>query len=129
MIRFCEFCFLALIFLMRSYDFNQLSMLLIGVDYYFLITKYRIQIQRISEHGSLPNKSRKKNEEKININIFLGHNVPELELGSDSESGVRPTTSKTVCIHGFAIFGLALFPFSLIITFDIYKLEELWRSK
>lgn len=54
-------------------------------------------MQRVIDNGSLPNKSRKKNEEKININIFLAHNVPELELGSDSESGVKPPMGKTVC--------------------------------
>lgn len=58
--------------------------------------KNKYRTQRIAENGSLPNKSRKKNEEKININIFLGHNVPELELGSDSESGVKPSIGKTV---------------------------------
>lgn len=57
------------------------------------------RIQRVAENGSLPNKSRKKNEEKININIFLAHNVPELELGSDSESGVKPPIGKMVLIR------------------------------
>lgn len=56
------------------------------------------RVQKDSENGSLSNKSRKKNEEKININIFLAQNVPELELelGSDSEGGGRRTNCKTV---------------------------------
>ncbi|XP_031621001.1 uncharacterized protein LOC116339320 [Contarinia nasturtii] len=47
------------------------------------------QVQKCPDNDVLPNKSRKKNEEKININIFLAQNVPELDLGSDSESGVK----------------------------------------
>lgn len=50
------------------------------------------------ENGSLPNKSRKKCDEKININIFLANNVPELEVGSDSESGTKQTNGKMVPI-------------------------------
>lgn len=39
-----------------------------------------------------------RNDEKININIFLGHNahVPELEIPSDSECGNIDTTTKWV---------------------------------
>lgn len=50
------------------------------------------------ENGTLSsnNKSRKRNDEKININIFLAQNVPELELGSDSESGLRQVNGKSV---------------------------------
>lgn len=52
------------------------------------------RVQKCAENDPLPNKSRKKNEEKININIFLAQNVPELDLGSDSESGARKTVFK-----------------------------------
>lgn len=54
------------------------------------------RVQKSSENSSVPNKSRKKIEEKINLNIFLGHNVPD--LGSDSECGVRHTNGKSVFI-------------------------------
>lgn len=57
-----------------------------------------IRVQKISENNSLPNKARKKNEEKININIFLAHNVPELDLGSDSECGTKQMNGKMVNI-------------------------------
>ncbi|XP_055310603.1 uncharacterized protein LOC129573715 [Sitodiplosis mosellana] len=51
------------------------------------------EVQKSSENIPLPNKSRKKNEEKINLNIFLAH-VPELDLGSDLESNIRQTNGK-----------------------------------
>lgn len=71
------------------------------------------RIQKTTENGSMPNKSRKKNEEKININIFLAHNVPELELGSDSESGV-----KTVWIDGLlSLLNMDNFQFSILFFF------------
>lgn len=38
---------------------------------------------------SLANKTNKRHEEKININIFLAQSIPELDLTSDSESGVK----------------------------------------
>lgn len=68
---------------------------------FFVVCVYLISsMQKITDStGSLPNKSRKKNEEKMNINIFLAPNVPELELdlGSDSESGIRQINGKSVC--------------------------------
>lgn len=57
---------------------------------------YVFRVQKCTENGPLISKSWKKSDEKVNINIFLANNVPELDLGSDSESGVRKTNEKTV---------------------------------
>lgn len=85
----------------RAIDFNHLNngfmCVCVCVSMPFPMKPYRMQ--RIADNGSLPNKSRKKNEEKININIFLAQNVPELDLGSDSESGIKPAAGKTVRIE------------------------------
>lgn len=57
----------------------------------------------MSENAAVSNKARKKIEEKININIFLGQN--DLDLGSDSEIGIRqPTIIGRLVKNGLILF-------------------------
>lgn len=56
----------------------------------FIIMIFCCQIRAIklsTDNASSVKKAHRRNEEKININIFLAHNIPELDLHSDTECG------------------------------------------
>lgn len=56
------------------------------------------RVQNVSENAAVSNKPRKKIEEKINLNIFLGHNATsnELDVESDTDIVIRQPNGKLV---------------------------------
>lgn len=63
------------------------------------IVLFPFSMRKSHENDSAATKAHTRNDEKININIFLANNMPELEFGSDSECvGKQISQPKSVFI-------------------------------
>lgn len=82
------------------------------------IVFFQFSMRKLHENDSSATKSHIRNDEKININIFLANNMPELEFGSDSECvGKQKSQPKSVFILRISLKSKSTYELTIFLYF------------